>query len=150
MSRIREYVTIDHAESSRVRVAAMVDFFTAVVVAMLAFPFPIVRASVPTLVFVISILVSITFIHFLYLTITTPLFARTPGMYLMDLGFEGGGPLVSRSWRWALGSVVTFWPTVILGAPDVEKGLPVRMSGLVIGSTRESSSTNTPSASGPS
>lgn len=130
MASFREYETTGPATPRRIRSAWAIDAVSGVVVAMLAFPFPVVRAAAPAAVFVLSILSSIIVIAWLYMSVMPRLFGRTPGMYLMDLGFEGGQPPLSRSWRWALGTLFTAG-----GTPDT--GLASRMSGLVVMSTAE-------------
>lgn len=134
MSRIRDYAISGPAPPGRMRLAAGLDLAAAIVVAMLGFPFPIVRASVPVPVFVVLIVVAVVVVHFLYLTVTAPILGRTPGLYLTDLGFEGGAPGASRAWRWSAGIVLMFVPG-ILGMTDLASGVPARMSGLVVGST---------------
>jgi uncharacterized membrane protein len=101
MSRISRYTATGEAERGRVRIAWAIDFVVGVVIAMLGFPFPIVRASVSTLVFVLLILAAILLVTYLYITVVTKLLGRTVGMYFMDLGFEGGGPSIGRACRTA-------------------------------------------------
>jgi len=128
MASFREYETTGAASRGRVRASWAIDVASGVVIAMLAFPFPVVRAMVTTPVFMISLFAARIVGTWLYMSIMPRLFGRTPGMYLTDLGFEGGRPPLSRSWRWALGTLFTAG-----GTPDT--GLASRMSGLVVGST---------------
>ena len=130
MSRISRYTTTGEAERGRVRIAWAIDFVGGVVIAMLGFPFPIVRASVSTLVLVLLILAAILLVTYLYITVVTKLLGRTVGMYFMDLGFEGGGPSIGRAARWALGWVVS------LGSHPTG-GLAAKLSGLAVMSTAD-------------
>ena len=135
MSRIRDYGVSGPAEARAARTATGLDLAAAVVLAMLGFPFPIVRASVSIPLFVGLVIIAVVIVYFLYLTVTAPLLGRTPGQYLADVGFEGGPPSAARAWRWALGTVLAT-PPGLLGIGDLATGLPMRISGLVVGSTK--------------
>lgn len=127
---MREYETVGVASPKKARVAGWIDAAAAIGIAVIAFPFPIIRASTTTLVFVASMLVAVIAVHYCYLGLTATFLGRTPGMYLMDLGFEGGHPAVFRVWLWALGAV-------LVAGPHPEKGLGARFSGLRVMSTRD-------------
>jgi len=137
----REFDVIGPAETSRVRVAALLDFGASFVVAVIAFPFPFARATLPLPIFVASILATIVVVHIAYCGLTLRVFGRTPGMFLLDLGPQLGRPALGRAMLWGVGESVAFWPTVFgaVGSFDPETGTPARMSGIEIGSTRESS-----------
>ena len=139
MSRISEYEVTGPAERRRVRVAWLIDVLAGAVIAMLGFPFPFVRAAASTLVFVLLILAAILLVAYLYLVVVAKLLARTVGMYLMDLGFEGGGPSIGRSARWALGWLMSF-------GSHATGGFASKLSGLVVMSTADVS--DDPSAEG--
>jgi hypothetical protein len=130
MSRISEYTVTGDAERGRVRVAWAIDFAAGAVIAMLGFPFPFVRAAASTLLFVLLILAAILLVAYLYMTIVAKLLGRTVGMYLMDLGFEGGGPSIGSAARWSLGWLPS------LGSHPTD-GWASRLSGLVVMSTAD-------------
>jgi len=134
----RRFEITGDAEPSRVRTAALLDAGAATMVAMIAFPFPIVRALFPVAVFVASILVSIVVAHVLYCALTMRFAGRTPGMFFLDLGPVGGAPALGRALLWGLGASVSFWPTVLgmRTAFDPETGTCARISGIEIGSTQ--------------
>jgi len=134
----REFDVAGPAEPSRARVAALLDFGASFVVAVIAFPFPFARATLPLPIFVASILASIVVVHIAYCGLTLRIFGRTPGMYLLDLGPQLGRPSLGRAMLWGMGQSIAFWPTVF-GAPtsfDPETGTSARMSGIEIGSTK--------------
>lgn len=134
----RDFTVIDTADPARVRGAALLDFAAAFVVGMIAFPFPFVRAVLPTLFFVGSILLTIVVAHIIYCALTLRILGRTPGMFLLDLGPERGRPSWGRALLWGLGESVAFWPTAlgVTRVYDPETGTPARMSGIEIGSTK--------------
>jgi len=134
----REFVVSGPADPSRVRIAALLDFGAAFVVAVIAFPFPFARATLPLPVFVASILATIVVMHAAYCGLTLRVFGRTPGMFLLDLGPQLGRPTLGRATLWGIGESAAFWPTVFGAARtfDPETGTPARMSGIEIGSTK--------------
>ncbi len=138
----REFDVVGPAEPSRARVAALIDFGAGVIAAVIAFPFPFARATLPLLVFVASILLSIVVVHVAYVALTLRIFGRTPGMFLLDLGPQSGPdqsrPSLARSLAWALGASIAFWPTVFMvaSAYDPRGGTAARMSGIEIRSTK--------------
>ena len=113
MSRISEYQVSGPAAPGRIRLAIALDFVCGLVIAMLAFPFPIVRASVSVPSFVALVLGSIVAVHALYLMVAVSLLGRTPGMYLLDLGFDDGAPGLADSAKWALRVTLLFWPVML-------------------------------------
>lgn len=134
----RTFETAGRPDPGRVRSAALVDAVAATVLAMIAFPFPIVRALVPVAVFVAGVLSSIVVVHVLFCALTLRFVGRTPGMFFLDLGPEGGVPSLGRAFAWGLGASAAFWPTVFgaAGAYDPVSGIPARMSGIETASTR--------------
>lgn len=130
------------ADPGRYRIASIIDFAASVVLAMLAFPFPIVRASVAPPVFVALILVAIVVVHVLYLSVTVSVWGRTPGMYLLELGMTSGRTSPARALAWGFGAVLEFVPRAV-GIPvgGAVGGLASRISGLEPGSTAGSGGT---------
>lgn len=119
------------ADPARSRSAAIIDFSGALLLAVLAFPFPIARAILPLPVFVAAILATIVVTHVLYLTLFALAWRRTPGMYLLELGLAGKTPAFRDAFVWAACSSLAFWPLVFrseTGHPS--RGLPARLSGL--------------------
>ncbi|MBA4370213.1 MAG: hypothetical protein C0418_01365 [Coriobacteriaceae bacterium] len=102
MSRISDYRPAGTAERRSMRLAQLADFGAGAVLAMLAFPFPIVRASVPMPVFITLVLAALVSGWWLYTALTAVGLGRTPGMYLFDLGFAQGRPGVRRAAVWAV------------------------------------------------
>ncbi|MDZ4065035.1 MAG: hypothetical protein U1E22_10270 [Coriobacteriia bacterium] len=134
--RFAEYETTGPAQPGRVRSASVVDYAAAVVIGVIIFPFPIVRAYVSVWVFVVSILVVIGVAHALYIGLTSVLLGRTPGMYLFDLGFGGERPGAYRAMMWGFGSAVVFWPSLIVSRfAHPERGIPAMMSGVRVRAT---------------
>lgn len=119
------------AEPARSRLAAVVDFAGAFLLAVLAFPFPVARATLPLPVFVAAILATIVVTHVLYLTFFVLAWRRTPGMYLLELGLAGKTPRLADAFVWAASSSLAFWPQVFRSrAGHPSQGLPARLSGL--------------------
>ena len=136
MAAIGHFETTGPAQPARYRSAVLLDFVCALLLAMLAYPFPIMRATLPLPVFVMTILASIVVVHVLYEAVVVTIWGRSPAMYLLDLGVEGGRPGVGAAMAWGAGVALAFWPTVFksrLGDP--ENGLAARLSGLVVRSS---------------
>ncbi|MDP2182816.1 MAG: hypothetical protein Q8K99_09665 [Actinomycetota bacterium] len=134
--RFAEYQTTGPARQGRVRSASAIDYAAAVVIGVIVFPFPIVRAYVPVWVFVVSILVVIGIAHALYVALTSVLLGRTPGMYLFDLGFDDERPGLFRALMWGFGSAVVFWPSLLVGGlAHPETGVLARSSGVHVRAT---------------
>jgi hypothetical protein len=115
----------------RARKASLVDSGLCVVVAMLAWPFPIARAMLPPLVNVVSILVWIGVVEVAYGTLVMARWGRGAGWYLFDLTSDSGRASFSAALRWGLG-----WAVASVGAVfsakgvDPVGGLAARMSGV--------------------
>ncbi|PKQ30196.1 MAG: hypothetical protein CVT60_01505 [Actinobacteria bacterium HGW-Actinobacteria-10] len=135
MASVRRFEVTGPADPGRYRAASIIDFAVAVLVAMLVFPFPIVRALVAPQVFIGLVLASIVVAHVVYVSVVLMLWRRTPGMYLLDLGIAGGGIAPIRALAWGVGAALEFWPQAVGMHPGgLSAGLPSRMSGLELGS----------------
>lgn len=138
MSRIREYTASGPASPSRARTAGLVDAAFAYVLAMVAFPFPFARAALPVWAFVLSIIATLLFVHFLYLLISLAIWTRTPGYFLFDLGLD---PRDGDPWnrvRWSATWVLAALPGLAFrGLTHPTAGLPVRLSSIETVSTRD-------------
>lgn len=136
MSSLGRFEVSGSADPKRYRTATGVDFVAATMIAMIAFPFPILRAMLAVPVFVASILLAIVVVHFAYVAAALMLWGRTPAMYLLDLGLRGGRPSISGAGLWALGALLDFWPTVLgVRSSESYERLADRISGLALGST---------------
>lgn len=112
--------------------AAWLDWGAGAALAMLVFPFPIVRQSLPAAAFAAAVVGAVLVGAWLYLALTASLLGRTPGMYLLDLGFRGGPPPLGRALLWGGAWALLAVPALalrVLAAP--ERGIPDRVSGLV-------------------
>jgi hypothetical protein len=128
-------MTIESAQAAavaaRARKASLVDSGICILVAMLAWPFPIARAMLPPLVNVVSVLVWIGIVEIAYGTLVMARWGRGAGWYLFDLAAEGGRARFSAGLRWGLG-----WALVSAGAifsasmVDPRTGLAARLSGV--------------------
>lgn len=135
--RFGGYAASGRADPARTYLAAWIDWTAGGLVAILAFPFPIVRHSVPLPVFV-GLVVSSLFVGFLlYAGLSAALLGRTPAMYLLDLGFESGPPGVGRSMLWAVVLSACLLPAIVWRRlVDPARGAPAVISGLLIVSAR--------------
>lgn len=139
--RFAEYEVAGPAKVTALRRAAVADFAAGLVLAVLAFPFPIVRASVPTLVFVISVLASIGMVHAVYVAATIALLGRTPGMYLFDVGFAPARPRGINLVLFACASVVAFLPQLVVArVGDPAAGLAARAGSVTLSSVKPETS----------
>lgn len=144
MSRITSYEDVGPAQPRAIRSATAIDVVGAAVIAMVLYPQPAARAAImgrgfPVWVFVLSLLLSIVVVYAIYEAATLLIWARTPGMYLMDLGLKPTGrPGVGAAILWALGWTIAFLPTLFgfKRAYAAETGIAARMSGLAIASTK--------------
>lgn len=131
MSKFAHFEVQGPATLDRVRFAQVIDALAALIVAVLLFPFPTVRASVALPVFVVSIIVAILVVYLLYLTIFLSVWGRTPGMYLMDLGIDPRPAGVAASVKWALAMLAGFVPGFFFSAVlDSSTGWAARFSRL--------------------
>lgn len=140
---LREYTVTGPAAASGALSAAWLDIAAGGLIAMLAFPFPLVRAAFVEALpqawlppFIASVLAAFALGGAVYLAVTASVLGRTPGMHLLDLGFEGGRPPAGRAWAWALGWVLASGAAVVFRAlADPREGAAARISGLRSGST---------------
>lgn len=127
------------ADPRRVARAGRLDALVAFIVAMLAWPFPVLRASLPWSVHGPLILVGILVADWLIRCMALLAWGRTPMMYFLDLGLAKSGERVAfgAAMLWSAGWTVALGPTLV-GLARVshpETGLPARLSGLVTRST---------------
>lgn len=133
MSSPSDFSPLGPAEPKRARNAAVFDFFVAFLVAVLAYPFPVMRSLLALPVFVASILATIVVGHVLYLTLFAMAWGRTPAMYLLDLGLSDGRLGGRRALVWAATTSLSFWPLVFGGTSgDPGTGLAARLSGVSV------------------
>lgn len=138
-SRLGEWNPTGPADPSRARAAGGVDTLIALLVAMIAWPFPIARATLPWMIHVALLLVAITTVDVAVRFIALRIWGRTLAMYLFDLGLVSeSGPGIAKSIAWAATSALTVWPSLLglRGLAHPESGVPARISGLVTRSTR--------------
>lgn len=143
MSALSSYHITGQADPGRVRGAGLLDFLGAALIAMIAFPQPVVRAAIsgaglPIGVFVALIFVAIFVVQWFYLTLAALAWRRSVGMYLLDLGLDvpDRPPFVSAA-GWALGWVVASLPALagVTAAFHPELGLPARLGRMATRST---------------
>lgn len=137
MANPADFVPVGPADSARARNSAVFDFVAAFLLAVLAFPFPVMRALLPLPVFVASILATVVVAHVLYLSLFALAWGRTPAMYLLDLGLSERRLPFSRAFVWASASSLGFWPQVFgLSSGDPALGLATRLTGVKVVATR--------------
>jgi hypothetical protein len=142
------YTPTGPAEPGRVRTAAAIDLAIGVLLAVLVWPFPVMRilttdltgsVAIGWVAHVALLLGFFGVMDVVYCSVSTVLLHRTAGMYLQDLGFADATALTwGRAMRWSLGWVAATLPAA-LGAQvpaDGETGWAARLSRLVLGSTR--------------
>jgi hypothetical protein len=135
-SPLGSYGAAGPADPARVRRGLLADFVIAAVIALLLWPFPLIRLTlgIPVPIHVVLILVWMLIVAAVYMTAAVALWGRTPVMYLLDLGLMGADrPFgFGRALRWGIGAAVAAVPAA-LGARrlgDATTGLPARLSGL--------------------
>jgi hypothetical protein len=133
------YQTTGAADPAKVRLAGWLDGVAALVLTMIAWPFPVLRAAVPWSVHAPLVLVAILAADAGLRFASLLVWGRTPFMYLLDLGLEGGPPRIhaKAAVRWSLGWTLSLVPS-LLGArslADPMSGLAARFSGLATRST---------------
>ncbi len=131
------WANVGDADRGKTLRAAAADLAVSAVVALLLWPFPLIRLTlgVPWAVHVPLIAAWILLVYATYLAISALIWRRSVGMYLLDLGLAGrGAPFpVAAGVLWACGWALALFPAV-LGARrlgDPREGLPARLSGLV-------------------
>ncbi len=132
------YAATGPAEPRRATAAAWIDWAAGAVTVALAFPFPIVRASVELPWFVTSVGIALFSGCALFMALTATLLGRTPGMYLLDLGLEGGRPDAAKALLWGFALATCLPASIGWGAlAHPASGLPARLSGLAVVSARQ-------------
>jgi hypothetical protein len=154
----RQVRVVGDAHPARTRLAGWLDGAAALVVTIIAWPFPLMRTLVPWPVHVASILIAVLVVDALLRVSSLLVWGRTPFMYLLDLalahpdaasapdvrdseGFEvtsgSGSQLAAWGWaetiEWSLGWSLGLLPSLV-GAHalvDPQRGLPARLSGLL-------------------
>jgi len=138
MTRISEFTLTGPATLGRTRTAALLDFASAMMIAVLAFPFPFVRASWGVAGLMLGMFGAIAVMHVVYLEAVITIWGRTPGMYLMDLGLSVDEIDATARLRWSFGWALSALPsTVRPSLADPVTGTAARLSGLPTRSTRE-------------
>lgn len=139
MSRLSEYVEAGEADGGRVRTAGLWDAVGALVLALLAWPFPVMRAVLPLWLHIPLVLFATLAVDFGVRAVSVSMWGRTPAMYFLDLGLSGRKEKgVARSLRWAGGWTLALVPTLFGARALVHPthGLPARLSGLETVATR--------------
>ncbi len=132
-----EFTPVGPADRRRVRNSAISDFAVAFLLAVLAFPFPVVRQLLPIPVFVASIVGTVVVTHVLYLSVFAMAWGRTPTMFLLELGLSEKRLGVAHAFVWAATSSLGFWPLLLgFAAGDPETGLAARISDVRVVATR--------------
>ena len=136
-SAIGTYRPSGPAQPGRPLRAAAVDLAGAAVIAILLWPFPLIRLTlgIPWSIHGPLIVVWVFVVYAVYLTVCVAVWGRSVAMYLLDLGLDGPArPFgLGRALRWSAGWVVAILPS-LLGArslADPAAGLPARFSCLV-------------------
>lgn len=137
-TRLGTWETAGPADASRVRSAVRVDAVLALFAAMLLWPFPVMRATLPWSIHGPLILLFIWFVAWLYPVVCLMIWGRTLGMYLFDLGFSGADRPFrpARVARWSAGFALVAVPLLTLGGAHPETGLAARFSGLTTVASR--------------
>jgi hypothetical protein len=118
--------------SDRRRQSAL-DCGAALVLAMLAWPFPLARASLAPIVHVVSILVVWQIVQVVYFSVCSAVWGKTGGVALlgMNLVVEGGErPSRRQAATWGAVAGLLTIPTII--APSSSPGLAERFSGVAL------------------
>jgi hypothetical protein len=117
------------------RIQAAIDSGAALVLAVLAYPFPVMRAMLPLPVFVISILVVWQLVQVSYCALAAAVWGSTGGMYLRGLSLRTtDGGEATRGQRATWGALAGIAALVHVAAPPSEgkPALAERASGLVL------------------
>jgi hypothetical protein len=115
-----------------------IDVGAAFILTVLAWPFPLARATVSPLVHVISILVLWQIAQVGYYALSAAFWRKTPGMHLTGLILQrsdGSPPPRGRAVRWRLLGGVLALPRLISGGPSNDRAdAAERFSGLTVAS----------------
>lgn len=103
-------------EIGRVRAAAVLDWVAGLLLAVLLYPFPVMRAALSLPAFVASILVSIVLIQVLLATVSLVVMGRSVGMHLFGLAFDEA-PRPFRAVLWAFVWTIVVLPGLVSGRP---------------------------------
>jgi hypothetical protein len=142
------YTPTGPADAGRVRTAALIDLAIGALLAILVWPFPVMRIVTTDITgsvalgWVAHVALLLTFFAVMdvaYGSVATVLLRRTAGMYLQDIGFADTVAVTwGRALRWAFGWTAATLPAAF-GAQvlaDGETGWAARLSGLGLSSTR--------------
>jgi hypothetical protein len=142
------YTPTGTAEAGRIRTAAVIDLVIGALLAILVWPFPVMRIVTTDITgsvalgWVAHVVLLLTFFGVMdvaYCSVATMLLRRTAGMYLQDVGFADTAAITwGRALRWSFGWTAAT-PAVAVGAratADPERGWAARLSGLALISTR--------------
>lgn len=146
MSAIANFTITGEASPGRVRAAGILDFVSALFIAMIVMPQPVVRQAIMgpdvTLlgiaVFVLVLIAGVLAMLWLYLAFSAVTWGRSPAMYLLDLGLDAPTkPTIGEAAGWATGWAVAAVPAIcgLRGLYNGETGLPARFSGVPTRST---------------
>ncbi len=117
-------------ETGRVRAAALLDSVAGLLLAVLLYPFPVMRAAFSVPVFVVSILVSVALIQVLLAATSLVIAGRTIGMHMFGLEFDEG-PRPVRALLWAVVWTIALVPGLLSGRPfDPARGWAAGATGL--------------------
>ena len=136
---IGRWETTCDASPERVRLAGWLDAGVGLVVAMLAWPFPLLRQALPWSVHGPLIAAGILVAGFAWRFVSLLVWGRTPVMYLLDLGLEPGGGRASAkvAAAWSGAWTAALLPSLLGAHGTVHPltGWPARASGSATRST---------------
>ena len=118
--------------SSR-RAQAAIDSGVALVLAMLAWPFPLARAALPPAVHVVSLLVFWQLLQMAYFAVTMAVWGATAGTHLMGLRVVAdGGAAPSRGQRawWGVLSGALALVRIVAPVREGARDVPERAAGV--------------------
>ena len=115
--------------------AGGMDAVVSLILTMLAWPFPVARATLPLGVHAAGIVGTLLLVDVAYHALAAKIWGRTLGMYYYDLGLSGPERPFSfaASLAWAVGWTAALLPA-LLGARGLvhpDTGLPARLSHLI-------------------
>lgn len=116
-------------EHSRMRAAVAIDGVAGLVAAVLLYPFPAMRAVLPTGLFVVSIIAAIFFVSVLVAALSLAVTGRTAGLFLLGMSVSPS-PGPGRAAAWALGWTATAVLIASDRAVDADRGVASALSGL--------------------
>jgi hypothetical protein len=113
------------------RIQSAIDSGAALVLAMLAWPFPLARAMLPVAVNIASVIVFWQLIQVLYFVVTVGVWKQTGGMRLQGLalrGLEGEEPQRGQRVIWAAIAGVLTWAQIAAPAGEESPTLAERVA----------------------